>query len=591
MMTGLKKLWNKLYAVAKKATVWVSARFFSLFGKSFKKINLNVIVRFYALLIIVPMLLMTVLLTYYAVNRSQRDEIENAEELLDSVAITAQTNIDSIVNLSAMLCYDTEIMGFLSQPYSTSDYYTYNEKILPRVQTIQVAAGSSVSRLSVYMKNKTIPEGYGIFRHFDTSEKFRYFESSISTLKGNWVLYGEGDEKRIYYVQGIYNFYGDELLALLTMEMSADMLIPQNMYGMAEVWISDGDVIYTSTSETLPDFTGDVRRYGKHITVKEGIPELGVTAVLRVERNASLGYITAFIVLFVCFMAVAIIMYFILLYRVIRDANRMIAQIQSTVDNDFKGYVSTESRFELSVIAEKFNDIVEQIHLLINDGVEKNLAQRDAQITAMQCQINPHMLCNSLQIVQYHLERNGQYEISDMVAVLGKIMRYGIDDKSIHTSLKMEIEHLQSYIEFQRYRMNPSELAFEVSVDKRLKDVKMLKLVLQPIVENAIRHGKPKGSPIKITVKVERLDDNIRFLISNTGVKLSDEDIEKMQKLINTPQSESGGSSIGLQNINHRLILFYSQSSRLNVGRTEEGNTLISFQIPCNFPEGNTADK
>ncbi len=590
MIDGLKRLWNKLCAVAKKVTAWVSVRFFSLFGKSFKKINLNVIVRFYALLIIVPMLLMTVLLTYYAVNRSQRDELENANELLDSVAITTQTNMDNIVNLSAMLCYDTEIMGFLSQPYSASDYYTYNEKILSRVHTVQVATGSAVSQFSVYMKNETIPEGYGIFRHFDKSEKLEFFEESISTLKGNWVLYGEGAEKRIYYVQGIYNFYGDELLALLTMEMSADMLIPQNVYGMAEVWISDGDVIYTSTSESMPNFEGETKRFGKHIAVKESISELDVTVVLRVDRNASLGYITAFIVLFVCFMAVAIIMYFILLYRVIRDANRMIAQIQSTVDNDFKGYVSTESRFELSIIAEKFNDIVEQIHLLIDDGVEKNLAQRDAQITAMQCQINPHMLCNSLQIVQYHLERNGQYEISDMVAVLGKIMRYGIDDKSIHTSIKMEIEHLQSYIEFQRYRMNPSELEFEVSVDKRLKDIKMLRLVLQPIVENAIRHGKPKGRPIKITVKVEKHDDSIKFLISNTGVKLSDEDIEKMQKLINAPQSESDSKSIGLQNINHRLILFYSQSSGLKVGRTDEGNTLISFQIPCNFGEGNRAD-
>ncbi len=585
MVLGLKKLKNKLCAVAKKATVWVSARFFSQFGKSFKKINLNIIIRFYALLIIVPMLLMTVLLTYYAVNRSQDYELEKSRELLDSVVITAQTNMDSIVNLSAMLCYNTEVMSFLSQPYSNSDYYTYNEKIYPSVQTIQVAADSSVSRVLVYMKNETIPEGYGIFRHFNESEKLSFFEDSLSSLKGNWVLHGEGFEKRIYYIQGIYNFYGDELLAILVMEMSADMLIPQSIYGMADVWISDGGVIYSSASDDMPVFTGETHRFKRHIAVKEDIPELGVTAVLRTERNESLGYITSFIVLFVCFMAVAIIMYFILIYRVIRDANRMIAQIQSTVDNDFKGHVSTESRFELSVIAEKFNDIVEQIHLLIEDGVEKNLAQRDAQITAMQCQINPHMLCNSLQIVQYHLERNGQYDISDMVAVLGKIMRYGIDSKSIHTSLKLEIEHLQSYIEFQRYRMNPSELEFEVSVDKELKDVKMLRLVLQPIVENAIRHGKPKGGHIKITVKAEKLGENVKFSVSNTGVKLSDSEIADMQKLINTPQSESEGKSIGLQNINHRLVLFYSQSSGLQVGRTDEGNTLVSFQIPCNFPD------
>ena len=575
---------KKTNATVKKAVAWVTA-FSKLLKKVFyRKIDLNFLIKFYVLFVVLPVFITSTVITYYVFDRQKKSDFEKATELINSVVITAETNMDSIINLASSICYDADFNSFFNQEYNEDSYFTYSDKIYPKVSTIVSAAGSNINQMFIFMKNKTIPEGYDIFKYFNS--EISEIEKTASLANGDLVVYEHKGDKNICYVQGIYNFLSDELSAIVMFRISEEFFIPKNLSSAADIWISGSEITYSSSYEKVPQFSGNFVHEKDYILAKSDIESIGVDCIVRMPYEASSKYLSLYIIPFVIFLFLSIILCLLILFIVVRDANKMVSQIEEVMENDLKGVVSTESRFGLAIIAEKFNKIIEQIHFLVDDNVEKMLAQRSSQIAAMQYQINPHMLCNSLQVVQYRLELDGQYETSKIIALLGKIMRYSIDNKSILTNIKLEVEHLKSYIEFQRYRMNEGELEFECFIESGLEDVSMIKLTLQPIVENAIKHGKPKGEPIKIKVMIYSIENNVRFEVSNTGIRIDDNQIKKMTDLMNEKSYEGEGNSIGLKNINHRLTLFYSADSALKIGRNSEGDTVISFDIPNNRKSG-----
>ena len=551
-----------------------------------KKINLSTVMSLYVMLIVVPVLILSGILAYYTIERSQDMQVEEARQNLNTLITTAETNMNSVESLFNTVCFDTKIANFLASEYKADSYFVYKDEIFPRVEIIKNVAASGIVNLSVYMKNETIPEGYEYFRYFSENEWVQKLANGLSGTNGKWVIDEEENGKKLLFLQGIYAPYRDELLAVAVGEVSVEWLLLQNNSAIGDVWVSCDGFLYSTSAEKMPDIVGGYARNDKYVTIQKQLSRLNTDIILRVPNKTPSRVVTSYVVLCVCVLVVSLMIYFFILNRIVKDANHMIKQIQKSVENDFQDYVVSDSKFELSIIADKFNEIVEQIHFLIDDGVEKKLAQREAQIAAMQCQINPHMLCNSLQIIQYQLEMAGQYEISDTVATFGKIMRYGIDDKTIITNVGQEVEHLYSYVEFQKLRYAPGEIDFHIEVEEELKIVSMIKLTLQPLVENALTHGKVKAVPIKIRVRIYRKGDSIHFEVMNTGKKLSESEIQKMNNLLQEKKEDKTRKSIGLQNINRRNILFYSERSMLQVRADVEGNTCIAFEIPYQNKEG-----
>lgn len=578
---------EKTKATAKKAVAWVVAFIKPLERLIYRKIDLKFLMKFYILFAVLPVFITSSVITYYVFDRQKKSDFEKASELINSVVITTETNMDSITNLASSICYDYNFNSFFTQEYNEDSYFTYTNTVFPKVNTVISAAGSNITNMFIFMKNTTIPEGYDIFKYFN--EDISKIEKTASLVNGDWIVYEYNGQKSLCYVQGIYHFIDDELSAIIMFRISEEFFIPKNTSSSSEIWIKGSGITYSSSYESVPEIKGGFAREKDYVIAKTDIDSIGTECIVRMPYETSSKYLSLYIIPFVIFLFLSIILCLWILFIVVSDANKMISQIEAVMANDLKGVVSTESRFGLAIIAEKFNKIIEQIHYLVDDSVEKMLAQRSSQIAAMQYQINPHMFCNSLQVVQYRLELEGQYETSNLIALLGKIMRYSIDDKSILTNIKLEIEHLKSYIEFQEYRMKEGELEFEYFIEDGLEDVSMIKLTLQPIVENAIKHGKPKGKPIKITVNIYSSGNNVRFEVTNTGIRIDDDKIKKMTDLINEKSHEGQGNSIGLKNINHRLTLFYSAECALQIGRNEYGDTVIAFEIPNNRKTG--ADK
>lgn len=552
------------------------------------RFSIRMMLVLYTVLIVVPVFVLSIILSYFVQQNAENKEWEEAYEKINLVTASAQTRMDNLEVLSAVVCDNVNVVNFLSAPYEdSSSFFEYNDRIAPQFQLLQAASDISISDLTVYMCNDTIPEGYDIFRKISNLEQAQILMENADHTLGKWYVTAE-PTPAIYYIRGIYSYYGETLLAVMVANVSFEIFLPGSQSSDTDVLLyQDNKLVFSSGYETQDFFLSELAQQQTYLTVSREFEPLGLQTVLRYPKPQGGMYFLWYIVLFFAFMLLSVGVYFVLLRRVVRDSEQMVRQVKRIVNDGFKGYDAEENRFEMSIFNEEYNSIVSQVRSLVQSGVEKNLLQRDAQIQAMQYQINPHMLCNSLNIIQYKCEAQEQYEISDMVAILGKIMRYSIDNASLVTDIRSEMTHLQSYIQFQRMRLGEDQLQFDLEVEERLMDTKIIRLLLQPLVENALIHGKLRNRPISVTVRIAQVEDHIRFQVINTGKQLTAEDIRGMESLL-VQKQEQARDSIGLQNIHRRLTLFYGEDSGLKISVTDRGDTCIWFEVAAEGVGGAT---
>ena len=143
---------------------------------------------------------------------------------------------------------------------------------------------------------------------------------------------------------------------------------------------------------------------------------------------------------------------------------------------------------EMETITDQFNRMMGQMNKLVEEVKMVSARQKDAEITALEAQINPHFLYNTLDTINWMAINADQYEISSAIGALARILRYGIDKSNSIVTLREEMEWLQQYIFLQQTRLK-NTFSYELDVPKELLDCKIHKLLFQPFVENAILHG------------------------------------------------------------------------------------------------------
>ncbi|MBD0380911.1 cache domain-containing sensor histidine kinase [Paenibacillus sedimenti] len=245
------------------------------------------------------------------------------------------------------------------------------------------------------------------------------------------------------------------------------------------------------------------------------------------------------------------------------------------------------SNDELGQLVRSFNTMVFTIKTLILEKYEEKLARKDAEFKYLQAQINPHFIYNTLQIISSMAVVHKVPEINTASKSLARIMRYSLNAKNKLTIIKDEMEVLVCYLDIQKLRFREF-LNYEIEMDEEVKEHRILKLILQPVVENAVSHGiEPKGANgiIKISGKLE--GQKIRIIIEDNGVGIAKDEIDKLLQIINsadeiedTPYPGDGHNSIGLRNINQRMKLIYGQEYGIDIESIQGAGTRVIISIP-----------
>ena len=236
--------------------------------------------------------------------------------------------------------------------------------------------------------------------------------------------------------------------------------------------------------------------------------------------------------------------------------------------------VPEEKCDEVGSLNNDFIVMIDEIKQLITENYVKQILAKESQLKALQAQINPHFLYNTLDSIFWIAKENQQTKIASMVQALANLFRNSISNKESVIRLEKEVCLLDDYIMIQKIRFE-ERLNFIKNIDLDLMDQSIPKLTLQPIVENSIKHGLEKMTePCTISVYSVREGDDFKIIISDNGNGIPEEESSHWDK----PQDEHVG--IGLKNIDERIKLNFGNDYGLSISSEKGKGTTVALKLP-----------
>jgi len=260
--------------------------------------------------------------------------------------------------------------------------------------------------------------------------------------------------------------------------------------------------------------------------------------------------------------------------RELYDATGKIAE------GDFEVKASANSRDEIEVLAHGFNKMAGNMQNLIGKIKEDEQKMRRADLRLLQEQINPHFLYNTLDTIIWLIEGNQPEQAVGMVVALSDFFRLVLSKGKEFISIRQEEQHIRSYLEIQEMRYHDI-LEYEFRIDPVLYDYQILKLTLQPLVENALYHGiKYKRAKGNIYVCGEKQGDIIRLTVSDNGAGMDKEELEQLRKEIERPCKETE-KGFGLANVNERIHMYFGAEYGMKIDSEKGKGTIVEIAIPA----------
>lgn len=232
---------------------------------------------------------------------------------------------------------------------------------------------------------------------------------------------------------------------------------------------------------------------------------------------------------------------------------------------------------EIARLGQSYNMLGKHIEELKQQLILNETRKKEADMQALQAQINPHFLYNTLSSIRWMALMNRDQAIAQMVGSLSDFLRFSLNNGRDFCTVHQELAHIRNYEQVQSMRY-PDKFTLDLVIDTQLQDRYMLKLLLQPLVENAMLHGilKREGAGT-ITVIVEEQGKNMVFTVMDDGVGIPEDQLAILQQQIQNSEPHAG---YGLRNVNERLLLHYGPDSQLQIVSSPGSGTRIRFSIP-----------
>lgn len=304
--------------------------------------------------------------------------------------------------------------------------------------------------------------------------------------------------------------------------------------------------------------------------------------LISVKRTELLTYC---IILLVFGVAVSIILGILVSRGLGRPMNMLIASM-SEFENSVETFKKKEIKgfYEVDALTKSFEHMAKRIQNLMEKVKNEEKELRKVELKALQAQINPHFLYNTLDSILWMCQQNGNEDAAEMVSALSKLFRISISRGKDLISIETELKHVESYLVIQSIRYK-NQFKYIIDVDKEIMNYKCLKITLQPFVENAIYHGIDRmvdEGIIRITGKKE--NSSIVFTVEDNGLGMSKEQVKELFV------GNSDKTGVGVQNVHNRIKIYFGAEYGVTVSSVLDKGTEIKIRIPI-IEEGDTYEK
>lgn len=286
----------------------------------------------------------------------------------------------------------------------------------------------------------------------------------------------------------------------------------------------------------------------------------------------------------ICLLSIfCIIIILLITYIIISNYSFKLKKLVSCIKKIENGDLDTRFNIkneddELDMIAMRIDHMSESLKYNINKNYISQVKQKQAELSALQAQIKPHFLYNMLEVIRMCSLSNGNKDVADMIYSLAGMFRYSTYNNGSMVSINQEIKYCKMYLDLccARYR---GILDYKINTSDDIKEYIVPKFILQPVVENSINHGIIKDSDNNlIEINIQKENQYIEISISDNGLGMSDENLEKIKQNLKKDLQKIG--SIGLMNINSRLNLKFGENYGLYISSELNRGTIVKIKLP-----------
>lgn len=279
-----------------------------------------------------------------------------------------------------------------------------------------------------------------------------------------------------------------------------------------------------------------------------------------------------------------ILMVAVLIVMIVTDITRPIKKLSKVTEQvakgDFSARARAESEDEVAILADSVNSMTESLEELVSKIKEDERKMRKADLRLLQEQINPHFLYNTLDTIVWLIEGNDSDKAVNMVMSLSEFFRLVLSKGKEYITIQEEELHIKSYLEIQQVRYSDI-LEYEIRISPELYKYQILKLTLQPLVENSLYHGiKYKRAKGNILVTGRICGDEVYFTVEDNGVGMEEEELRKLQEEIKKPCKDTE-KGFGLANVNERIRMNFGTEYGMKIDSVRGEGTRVEIVIPA----------
>ncbi len=598
-----------------------SGKSISKFSRKFKSIQSNIFLGV-SVLVLCAVLVVTVVSVRY----TNSAIFENSIVYTQTIIHQLNQNIDSYIT------YMDNIASVISESGDAHDYLYREDKYPGTGSSGEYKTGPRgrlVEQFETILKGRSDIKNIGILREngaalFNTGDQSLNPDLNLNTqqwfvnAKGNYNQYSltsshvqhaiRGERSWVITLsRGIRNFSGkgeNDGVVFIDLNYSAiSELCDQNSIGSrGYIFILDenGNIVYhpqqqqlynelqtenielvmNAKSDTLSTGSGsDEKIYTMARSDKTGWTIVGCMNTAELLKKSQKAR-SIYLIMAVCLVAVALFLSNIIARNITMPIQKLRDSMARVQEGDFHGAdIEVFSENEIGSLTKSFNVMTHRIEELMEQNVHEQEQKRKSEMKALQSQINPHFLYNTLDSIIWMAEGKKNEEVVLMTASLARLLRQSISNEDEVVSIGNEIEYVRSYLTIQKMRYK-DKLEFEIDVNPSVKHIKIVKLVLQPIVENAIYHGlKYKESKGLLIVRGYTKGENAVIEIIDNGVGM---DKETLEHIFESHKVNYHSNGVGVYNVQKRLQLHYGADYGITY-RSEPGTgTTATIVIPRN---------
>ncbi len=516
----------------------------------------------YGVVGIIPFLIFSAFIITLTNRQLKTSARNNFDSVFYSCSTSLNQKIEQVETAMNILASDSNMGSIINTDYQNSyDKYFYITNYFDSIVNTIVITNPELANMNFYV-NSSLAGIRTTFFSFEDFKKSNVYQQIHNTFTVQWFLH---DNQFSAYIK-IYDPNNPALYAVMEVMIPIDAIIDPQLFENLDFYVTlRNQMISSSTIKNYPPpprSDAEMAIMGGEGLLQAYMSDRYDTSI---EKTSSLLILLGILAAFV-----------LLLFTIHRFADGFAKRIQvinhalsETVQNHFSVTLPENYHDEIGELTIKLNKMIRDTARLIQDVYESRIKEREYEMKALQAQLNPHFLYNTLSAINWHALTTNNTSISEIVTALSRFYRTALNSGNNITTIENEFENIKAYVQIQQNIHNHSfDVTYEV--EPAILPYHMPNLILQPIVENAIEHGldlKTDGRG-KLTIHAAEHGEEILLEVIDNGVGISQDKLDRLLK--------QDSKSYGLRNVNKRLELFYGNQYRLEYYSSCVGTT---FQI------------